>query len=44
MTEPHPVRTDTPQVPHPALDGKYVYCIIRLDKSRDFGSVGIGGG
>src|SRR5918996_117256 len=26
------------------LDGKYVYCIIRLDKQRDFGSIGIGGG
>ena len=24
--------------------GKYVYCIIRLDKQKDFGSVGIGGG
>ncbi|HEU4747708.1 MAG TPA: GvpL/GvpF family gas vesicle protein [Gemmatimonadaceae bacterium] len=25
-------------------DGKYVYCIIRLDRSRDFGEIGIGGG
>jgi hypothetical protein len=24
--------------------GKYVYCIIRLDQPRDFGSIGIGGG
>jgi hypothetical protein len=24
--------------------GKYVYCIIRLDRSREFGEIGIGGG
>jgi hypothetical protein len=24
--------------------GKYVYCIIRLERSRDFGEIGIGGG
>jgi len=24
--------------------GKYVYCIIRSDRPRDFGSIGIGGG
>ncbi|MEO7084750.1 MAG: GvpL/GvpF family gas vesicle protein [Gemmatimonadaceae bacterium] len=24
--------------------GKYVYCIVRSDKQRDFGSIGIGGG
>jgi hypothetical protein len=24
--------------------GKYVYCIIRLDRPRDFGEIGIGGG
>jgi hypothetical protein len=24
--------------------GKYVYCIIRSDRQRDFGSIGIGGG
>ncbi len=24
--------------------GKYVYCIIRVDRQRDFGSIGIGGG
>ena len=23
--------------------GKYVYCIIRLDRARDFGEIGIGG-
>src|SRR3954471_21335900 len=26
------------------LDGKYVYCIIRNDRSREFGEIGIGGG
>src|SRR6478672_6611199 len=44
MTEPQTVRTETPPIPQPAVDGKYVYCIIRLDKPKDFGSVGIGGG
>src|SRR5882762_6553859 len=24
--------------------GKYVYCIVRSDRQRDFGSIGIGGG
>src|SRR5215210_7328014 len=24
--------------------GKYVYCIIRSDRPREFGSIGIGGG
>ena len=28
-----------------ALDGgKYVYCIIRSDRNREFGAIGIGGG
>jgi hypothetical protein len=28
-----------------AIDGgKYVYCIVRSDRQRDFGSIGIGGG
>ena len=49
MSEPLSVRTETPAIPQPGLapppvDGKYVYCIIRLDKPKDFGSVGIGGG
>ena len=49
MTEPQTVRTETPALAQPGLvqpsvDGKYVYCIIRLDKPKDFGSVGIGGG
>jgi hypothetical protein len=25
-------------------EGKYVYCIIRLDRGREFGEIGIGGG
>ncbi|HEY4217397.1 MAG TPA: GvpL/GvpF family gas vesicle protein [Gemmatimonadaceae bacterium] len=33
------------QTPSSALDGgKYVYCIVRSDRQRDFGSIGIGGG
>ena len=30
--------------PAEALEGKYVYCIIRNDRSREFGEIGIGGG
>src|SRR5258706_4637226 len=26
------------------LEGKYVYCIIRNDRSREFGEIGIGSG
>src|SRR3954447_14567435 len=26
------------------VDGKYVYCIIRNDRSREFGEIGIGSG
>ena len=49
MTDPQTVRSETPPLAHtaigrPAVEGKYVYCIIRLDKPKDFGSVGIGGG
>jgi hypothetical protein len=33
------------QTPPSGLDGgKYVYCIVRSDRQRDFGSIGIGGG
>jgi hypothetical protein len=36
---------ESDSVPMPAAeDGKYVYCIIRSDRQRDFGSIGIGGG
>ena len=27
-----------------AEGGKYVYCIVRSDRQRDFGAIGIGGG
>jgi hypothetical protein len=30
--------------PFGADGGKYVYCIVRSDRQRDFGSIGIGGG
>ena len=31
--------------PQPGADGgKYVYCIVRSDRQRDFGAIGIGGG
>src|SRR5437773_12546915 len=30
---------------HPPLEGgKYVYCIIRSERQREFGGIGIGGG
>jgi len=35
-SEPIPVDTTS--------EGKYVYCVIRLDRSREFGEIGIGGG
>src|SRR3712207_8359720 len=28
----------------PLEGGKYVYCIIRSDRQREFGAIGIGGG
>src|SRR5215469_2067968 len=37
ITPAHPVSTATDS-------GKYVYCIVRSDKPRDFGEIGIGGG
>ena len=30
--------------PFSAEGGKYVYCIVRSDRQRDFGAIGIGGG
>ena len=27
----------------PAVEGKYVYCVVRLETPRDFGEIGIGG-
>src|SRR6478609_5398542 len=42
MLESQSVDTSTPPT---GLDGgKYVYCIVRSDRQRDFGSIGIGGG
>src|SRR5205809_6851460 len=41
MPELSPVETALPS----AFDGgKYVYCIVRSDRQRDFGAIGIGGG
>src|SRR3954453_13200946 len=41
MLEPSPSETAALSV---SEDGKYVYCIVRSDRSRDFGAIGIGGG
>ena len=35
---------ETESAPADTTDGKYVYCIIRNDRSREFGEIGIGGG
>src|SRR5215510_15295725 len=41
MPEIHATEATSPT----GLDGgKYVYCIVRSDRQRDFGSIGIGGG
>src|SRR5213595_828045 len=41
MPELSPVETALPS----AFDGgKYVYCIVRSDRQREFGAIGIGGG
>src|SRR5499426_1175454 len=40
-----PLIENESQGPAGSIDGgKYVYCIIRSDRSHDFGSIGIGGG
>ena len=51
MTEPHQPPhhgnggdVDAHAVSGTLEGGKYVYCIIRSDRSREFGSIGIGGG
>src|SRR5689334_12237776 len=47
MTE---IPSSTPSISAPATQsagtdgGKYVYCIVRSERQRDFGSIGIGGG
>src|SRR6185503_6568282 len=41
MPEIQPAET----TPSMGIDGgKYVYCIVRSDRQRDFGAIGIGGG
>src|SRR6478609_753148 len=42
MLESQSVDTTTP--PTGVEGGKYVYCIVRTDRQRDFGTIGIGGG
>jgi hypothetical protein len=51
MTQPHQASqhasgsdADAQPVSSPLEGGKYVYCIIRSDRPREFGSIGIGGG
>src|SRR5690348_12185155 len=45
MSEPQPFNdTELPIAAETDDGGKYVYCIIRSDKERDFGQIGIGGG
>src|SRR5579885_784424 len=41
MSEPSVLDMSTPTG---SEGGKYVYCIVRSDRQRDFGSIGIGGG
>ena len=43
MSEPQIV--ESPPVLGAGIDGgKYVYCIVRSERQRDFGAIGIGGG
>jgi hypothetical protein len=51
MTEPHQASqhasmsdADAQAISGALEGGKYVYCIIRSDRPREFGSIGIGGG
>src|ERR1041384_6249994 len=44
MTDVHGFDADSQNPQVSADGGKYVYCIIRSDRQRDFGSIGIGGG
>jgi len=41
MTAAESVSASTDSTP---VEGKYVYCIIRNDRSREFGEIGIGSG
>ena len=44
MTDLHVPENESSGQSGAAEGGKYVYCIIRSDRQRDFGSIGIGGG
>ncbi|MEO6877160.1 MAG: GvpL/GvpF family gas vesicle protein [Gemmatimonadaceae bacterium] len=44
MTELPIEESDSPSVGGNLDRGKYVYCIIRSDRQREFGAIGIGGG
>lgn len=44
MSDGTPLDSDTSSAASAADGGKYVYCIVRSDRSRDFGAIGIGGG
>ncbi|HKO15307.1 MAG TPA: GvpL/GvpF family gas vesicle protein [Gemmatimonadaceae bacterium] len=43
MSDAHLMPSDTAAAGASPEGGKYVYCIIRSDRQRDFGSIGIGG-
>jgi hypothetical protein len=44
MTDVTHSETDYHAIASAAEGGKYVYCIVRSDRQRDFGAIGIGGG
>ena len=44
MTDLSLTDSGTPSTGGASDGGKYVYCIIRSDRQRDFGAIGIGGG
>jgi hypothetical protein len=44
MPEPTATPIETPTAAISPEGGKYVYCIIRSDRMREFGQIGIGGG
>ncbi|MGH7664117.1 MAG: GvpL/GvpF family gas vesicle protein [Gemmatimonadaceae bacterium] len=44
MTETPHISADPDAASDLADSGKYVYCIIRIERPRDFGEIGIGGG
>ncbi|HEY4306827.1 MAG TPA: GvpL/GvpF family gas vesicle protein [Gemmatimonadaceae bacterium] len=44
MTDVQGFEADSQNQQGAADGGKYVYCIIRSDRQRDFGAIGIGGG